>query len=91
MPGTDVFHGLIIGALIGVGILLIAWLLVFIPQAWAEYRRRRAARIEAELDATAEELQRTILSLADAIATERLAVDSAHREMQHITQVLRSD
>lgn len=87
MPGTEVFDGLVTGALVGVGILFIAWLLVFIPQARAEYRRRRTARIEAELDATAKELQRTILSLAEAIATERSAADSASCEMQHIAQL----
>jgi hypothetical protein len=43
-----------------------------------ERRRRRIVRIEAELDAKAAELRRTILGLAEQLAAER---DEASRAM----------
>ncbi|RRJ85682.1 hypothetical protein EG850_12225 [Gulosibacter macacae] len=64
----------------------LAWVAYLYLRIAAEYvvdvlaarRRRRIARIEAELDAKAAELRRTILALADQLAAER---DEASRAM----------
>lgn len=87
VTGMESLHSLATGALVMTGILTLGWLFSFISDVVAHRQQRRAARIEAELDATAKELQHTILSLAEAIATERSAADSASRDMQHIAQL----
>lgn len=65
-----------------IAILLIAaavyCITVFILDELVLARRRRIARIEAELDAKSEQLRRTILSLAEQLAAER---DEVSREM----------
>lgn len=49
---------------------------------WLERRRReRRAEIERALDRKQEELRRTVLALADALAEERLAAVGASEQM----------
>jgi F0F1-type ATP synthase membrane subunit b/b' len=58
--------------LLGVAAAFLTWFVIEV--LWAEYeawRERRRARIEAELDATSERLRRTILSLAEDLASDR--------------------
>lgn len=65
--------------LVGLVLYLLIQILVESIRDWAkERRRRRIARIEAELDAKSEQLRRTILSLAQQLADER---DEASRKM----------
>lgn len=72
----------------GIGILagLVLWTLLLLVvngvenlSDWLDHRRTaRVARIEAELDAKARELRRTIYSLAEQLAAER---DDVSRQM----------
>ena len=58
--------------LLGVAAAFLTWFVIEV--LWAEYeawRERRRAQIEAELDATSERLRRTILSLAEDLASDR--------------------
>lgn len=58
--------------LLGVAAAFLTWFVIEV--LWAEYeawRERRHARIEAELDARSERLRRTILSLAEDLASDR--------------------
>lgn len=83
---TDIlWHGLSVVlmfaglALLAPGIVLFIHLLVEAATAWfARRRQARVAAIEAELDRKQEQLRRTILSLAEQLATER---DEVSREM----------
>lgn len=67
----------VIAAFIGVVLLLVVaafltWCLFEV--LWTEceaWQERRRARVDAELDATSERLRRTILSLADDLASDR--------------------
>lgn len=67
----------VIAAFIGVVLLLVVaafmtWCLFEV--LWAEceaWQERRRARVDAELDAPSERLRRTILSLADDLASDR--------------------
>lgn len=75
-------------AVMGIGIFvgLIVWMLLLFILIGIENvsylldrnRRRRIARIEAELDVKAKELRRTIYSLAEQLAAER---DDVSRQM----------
>lgn len=72
----------------GIGVLVgpVVWLLLMVAVIGIEHvndrreyhRRRRIARIEAELDAKSEELRRTILGLAEQLAVDR---DEASQQM----------
>lgn len=72
--------GFFLGAtLVCVTLVLLIPTLVEAVTYWAEQRRRRRiARIEAELDAKSEQLRRTILGLAEQLADER---DEASRQL----------
>lgn len=64
----------------------LGWLVEEVWERWNSYRQARRDRIEAELDAAAEELHRTIVSLAEALAEERVAAVLAQRDMTHAAQ-----
>lgn len=58
---------------------ILVWALIDLANdLCADWRERRAARIEAELDAQAEQLRKTILELADELAQDR---DEASRQL----------
>lgn len=69
-----------------VGALLLTVALIVIVAAFVsigidcieEWREARAQRIDAELDARAEQVRATVLSLADGLASDR---DEASREL----------
>lgn len=68
--------GVLIGLVCWVAFLWFQIVLDAITDWLAQRRRRRIARIEADLDARAEELRRTILALAEQLAAERDAVSA---------------
>lgn len=85
MNTDTLWHGLSMGVtlagltLLALGIVLFVQLLVEAATAWfARRRQARIAAIEAELNRKQEQLRRTILSLAQQLATER---DQVSREM----------
>lgn len=58
--------------------VIVTVLVVFVLDTHDDWKAARAKRIEAELDARAERMRATILSLADDLASER---DEASREL----------
>lgn len=64
--------------LVVAGLVLVWALLVVLGEAYEEWRKRRRARFEAELNAKSEQLRRTILSLAEDLAADR---DEASRAL----------
>lgn len=58
--------------------VVVTVLVVFVLDSYDDWKAARTARIEAELDARAEQVRATILSLADDLASER---DEASREL----------
>lgn len=66
--------------------LVVAWCLLTVAgEVYEEWRKRRRARIEAELNAKAEQLRRTILSLADELAADREEASKALTRAMFIT------
>lgn len=66
----------------------LGWLIEEVWECWNAYRQARRNRIEAELDAAAEELHRTIVSLAEALAEERVAAALAQRDIATVAHHL---
>ncbi|WP_282857224.1 hypothetical protein [Pseudoclavibacter helvolus] len=58
--------------------VIVTVLVVFVLDTYDDWKAARVKRIEAELDARAERMRATILSLADDLASER---DDASREL----------
>lgn len=58
--------------------VVVTVLVVFVLDTYDDWKAARVKRIEAELDARAERMRATILSLADDLASER---DEAAREL----------
>lgn len=63
--------------LVGIWLVLVA-IVILALDAWDEWQAERTERIEAELDAQANRIRATILSLADDLATDR---DEASKEL----------
>ena len=78
--------------LLGVAAVFLTWFVIKV--LWVEYealRERRRAQIEAELDATSERLRRTILSLAEDLASDRDEASKALTRAMFLTTGHRSE
>lgn len=67
------------------GLVTLWCLLTVAGEVYEEWRKRRRARIEAELNAKAEQLRRTILSLADELAADREEASKALTRAMFLT------
>jgi F0F1-type ATP synthase membrane subunit b/b' len=72
---TSVFVAIV---LVAAACILVWALIDLASDLCADWRERRAARIEAELDAKSEQLRKTILELAEELAQDR---DEASRQL----------